>query len=297
MTDQPPVPPTPPTEPTPTTGGGANWQGVEPVVERPTEAMPPVAPPGPPPAPPTQPPPPPGGGANKGLVAAIVVVVLAILGVGGFLLLGGDDDGDGDDDRAPVERADDEGDDEDATTTTEAGEETTTTTEPDEDTATTTTVPPDGGSPAGFVEVTDDTGTLVVSVPDTWTDVDGRPQSSGDLNVQASTDVEAFRNLEASGVSFSLLSEANADPDTTLDFLTAGQVDSCDAQPREDYDDGVFRGRQQTLTDCGPDAFTLIVIVAGNEAGQSVEVSTLVMPPDPVEEIHAEIVRSFNVLQ
>jgi hypothetical protein len=305
MSDQPPVPPTEPTPPVgPPPAGGANWQGVQPVVERPTEAMSPVPPPEPPPAPPPAPPQGPtgqpgppagGGGSNKGLVTAIVVVLVAILGVGGFLLLGGDD---GDDDaRTPIERDDDDreddGDDEE-TTTTAAPDETTTTTEAPEET--TTTVPPDGGAPTGFTQVSDDTGRLVVQVPDTWTDVDGRPLSENELNVQASPDLEAFRSFQASGVSFSLLGQQNADPDVTLDFLMSGQTDRCELGPRTDYSDGVFTGRQQNLLNCDGAGITLLIIVASNAAGDSVEVSTIIVPPDEVGPIHGQIVASFNVL-
>jgi hypothetical protein len=300
MSDQPPVPPTEPTPPVgPPPAGGANWQGVEPVVERPTEEMPPVPPPEPPPAPPQGPagqpgPPAGGGGSNKGLVTAIVVVLVAILGVGGFLLLGGDD---GDDDaRTPIERDDrDDEDDEDPdeTTTTEAPEETTTSAAPEE---TTTTVPPDGGAPIGFTQVSDDTGRLVVQVPDTWTDVDGRPLSENELNVQASPDLQAFRSFQASGVSFSLLGQQNADPDVTLDFLMSGQTDRCELGPRTDYSDGVFTGRQQNLLNCDGAGITLLIIVASNAAGDSVEVSTIIVPPDEVGPIHGQIVASFNVL-
>ncbi len=294
MTDQPP-----PTQPVPPTGG-ASWQGVQPVVERPTEALPPTPPPPPPPAPPGGGPVPGGGagggGTNRGVIVAIVLVALAILGVGGFLLLSGDDD---DEDRVAVDRRDD---DEETTTTTE-DEETTTTSAPDDGT-TTSSAPPDTTAttvapPAGeltFVEVTDDTGQLVVEVPDTWTVVDGTPLSETSPNVQASTDLAAFRQLDASGVSFTLLEQQNADPDTTLDFLTSSHVDNCDVQERQDYDDGVFTGRLQELSDCNGEGVSLVVIVATNEEGQSVEVSTIIVPPDPLDEIEQRIIETFNIV-
>lgn len=285
MSDQPP-----PTQPVPPTGGGT-WQGPQPVVERPTEVVPPVPPATPPPAPPTGGPG--GGGPNRGLIAAIVVVVLAILGVGGFLLLGGDDD----DDDARVgfdrEEAQDEDDEDDEETTTTAGDDdVTTTTAADE---TTTTTEAEAPAELTFVPISDDSGRLTVEVPDTWTDVDGTPLGDGAPNVQASTDLAAFRQLSASGISYTLLNQQNADPDATLDFLTSSHVDNCDVREREDYDDGVFTGRLQQLDDCGGAGVTLIVIVASNAAGQSVEVSTVIVPPDPVQEIELHIIETFNV--
>jgi hypothetical protein len=287
MSDQPPVPPTQPVPP----GGGATWQGVQPVVERPTEVVPPVPPATPPPAPPVGGPG--GGGSNRGVVIAIVVAVLAILGVGAFLLLGGDDDDDGDD--VTFERDDE--DDEETTTTTAEGT-TTSATEVDE---TTTSTPETGttvaaGGELAFTQVTDDSGQLVVEVPDTWTQVDGTPLGDGAPNVQASTDLAAFRQRAASGLSFTLLSQQNADPDTTLDFLTSEHVDDCEVQEREDYADGVFTGRLQVLSDCGGQGITLVVIVASNQAGQSVEVSTVIVPPDPLDEIEQRIIETFNVV-
>jgi hypothetical protein len=227
------------------------------------------------------------------VVIAIVVVALAILGVGGFLLLSGGDDDDGEDVAA----------DDTTTTTEEQDEETTTTTEPPEDETTTTTAPATTSTSAveapgdlTFTEITDDTEQLVVQVPDTWTDVDGRALSEASPNVQASTDLEAFRQLGASGVSFTLLEEENADPDTTMDFLISGQTESCTVEEREDYADPVFTGRRQVLSDCGGQGVTLVVIVATNPAGQSVEVSTVVVPPDPVDEITQQIADTFNVV-
>jgi len=283
MSDQPPVPPTQPVPP----AGGATWQGVQPVVERPTEVVPPVPPATPPPAPPVGG----SGGGNRGIVIAIVVAVLAILGVGGFLLLGGDDD-EGED--VTFERDDE--DDEETTTTAEGT--TTSVTEVDDTTTSTpetgTTVA-DGGELA-FTRITDDSGQLVVEVPDTWVQVDGTPLGDGAPNVQASTDLAAFRQLGASGISFTLLTQQNADPDTTLDFLTSDHVDSCEVREREDYTDGVFTGRLQELSNCGGQGITLVVIVASNEAGQSVEVSTVIVPPDPLDEIEQRIIDTFNIV-
>lgn len=287
MSDQPPVPPTEPVPPVPPEGGGATWQGVQPVVERPTEVVPPVPPEPPPPAPPAGGR---GGGPNRGLVIAIVIAALAVLGVGGFLLLGDDDD---DDVRAGFERS--QGDDDRTTTTADEGDDEVddiTTTEADD--GATTTAASEPGELA-FFPISDDSGRLTVEVPDTWAEVDGTPLGDGAPNVQASTDLGAFRQLRASGISYTLLNQQNADPDATLDFLTSAHVDNCDVREREDYDDGVFTGRLQQLSDCGGAGVELVVIVASNAAGQSVEVSTAIVPPDPVNDIVSRIIETFNV--
>ena len=298
MTDQPPVPPTEPTPPP----GGATWQGVQPVVERPTEVVPPVPPGPPPPAPPTGPPtggaPDGEGGGNRGVIIAIVVIALAILGIGGFLLLSGGDDDDDDE----IVAVDDDDDEETTTTTTEPEEDTTTTTAAAEETTTTaavedttTTAPAEGGT-ITFTGITDNTEQLVVEVPDTWTDVDGRPLSPTSPNVQASTNLAGFREGTASGVSYTLLEEQNADPDSTARLPHR--------RPRRGLRGAGAPGLRATrsssvglqeLTNCGGQGITLIVIVASNEAGQSVEVSAR-SAADPVEEIVQHIIDTFNIV-
>jgi hypothetical protein len=283
----------PPTEP----AAPGTWQGPQPVIDRPTEAVPPVPPGTPPPAPPAGGAG--GGGGGGGKVALIVILVLAILGVGGFLLLSGD--GDDDEVSADDTTTTTEADDEDTTTTTEAEETTTTaaedttTTTAAEDTTTTATTPPADGGDLTFTQITDDTGQLVVEVPDTWVEVDGSPLSETSPNVQASPDLAGFRQRSASGISFTLLDQQNADPDSTLDFLTSGHTASCQVLERQDYSDGVFTGRLQELADCDGQGIELIVIVASNDAGQSVEVSTVIVPPDDVNAIEQHIIETFNL--
>lgn len=291
-------PPAAPTQTTPPARPGEPWP---PAAAPPTEPVPPV--------PPEQPPWPPsnggggggggggdgggagggapgGGGWGTGAIVAIVVLALAILGVGGYLLLSDDEDD------VAVEQ--------DETTTTSQPEETTTSTESPtttsststSTTSTTTTAPADE---LVFTPVTDDTGQLVVEVPQEWSDVDGRSLDDGAPNVQASTDLDEFRQLAASGISYTLLNEADVDPDETLDFLISSHVDDCDVEERQPYDDTVFVGRLQVLSDCGGQGITLVAIVATNPQGQSVEVSTVVVPPDPADPIVNRIIETFNV--
>ena len=236
--------------------------------------------------------------ATGGVIIAIVVVALAILGIGGFLLLSGGDDDD-DDDVVAV----DEDDDEETTTTTEADEETTTTEAEEEETTTTTAAE----------ETT--TTAAATKPPASHLHADHRrhrtssssrsptpgPTSTGRrwtelANVQASTDLAAFRQLGASGVSYTLLEQQNADPDTTLDFLISEHVEQLRGAGAPGLRRHVFVGRLQELTNCGGQGVTLIVIVASNDAGQSVEVSTVIVPPDPVDEIEQHIIETFNIV-
>jgi hypothetical protein len=221
-------------------------------------------------------------------------VVVAILGIGAFLLLGGDDD-DGvaaDDTTTTTEEVTTTT--AEATTTTEAE---TTTTEADETTTTagdtgTTGVPGE----AGFTQIRDDTGELVVEVPDTWTDVDGSPLNANSPNVQASTDLAGFRGLAASGISYSRLENPNVDVDATLDFLMSGQVGNCTVGDRVDYSDAIFTGRIQFLSNCAPGGGELRILVANATDGRAVEVSTYLVAPDG-DDVHQHILDTFTLVQ
>jgi serine protease Do len=213
-----------------------------------------------------------------------VVVLLLLLGVGGFFLFSGDDD---------------VADDVEETTTTE--EEETTTTEGEE----TTTTGENGGGEQEFVAIADDTGVLVVEVPVEWTDVDGAP-IGGDVNrpnVQASTDVQAFRSgFDVPGMSFSRV--GFVDPDAGLDLL-GGFTDPsptsfdqvCTPGERNDYSDPVFEGRIQFFEDC-LGIGTLYVQVVANPIGSqdfSVEINfQLTVNDDPA--IGDHILATFNVV-
>lgn len=286
-------------------GGASTWQGVAPIVERdPTEAIPtvpaagpPPGPGGPPPGPPVGGPPtapaPPGSGKGKGPLVAAIVVVLALLAGGAFFLLGGDDDGD-DDEQAEIDREDDE-DDEETTTTTEADdEEATTTTAGSEETS--TTAADDGGGDLTFVRRQDDSGTLVVEVPDFW-EVNGLPLADGSPNLVAAESIALFlENAQSSGLSYTRLPGTNADPDATIDFLanTNNLFDSCSVEERQDYDDGVFVGRSQQFSNCQPSGATIFEVVGTRADGVSVEV-TIALAPGDDPAIIDQIQRTFNL--
>ena len=159
-------------------------------------------------------PPAPGGKSKAPMVIGIIVVLALLIG-GAFVVLGGGDD-DGDDDVA----AEDE-----ETTTTEADDAATTTTAPVVDDAIT------------FAQALDETGVLVVEVPDFW-QLDGATLSDGRPNILAGEDIAAFANgLGSSGLSYTRLPEPNVDPNAGIDFL-ASQNDLfniCEPQERTDY--------------------------------------------------------------
>ncbi|MBA2280610.1 MAG: hypothetical protein H0W25_05145, partial [Acidimicrobiia bacterium] len=274
------------------------WTGVQPVVERPTEAIPvqPVGPVGPggPGGPPPGPPPS-GEGKSNGPVIAIVVIVLLILGVGGFLLFGGKDDEVATNDTTTTTEDPD-----DTTTTTEEVEETTTTTEveapttsAEEETTTTTTIE-DPGEP-GFTTVQDDTGLLVVQVPDTWTDVNGVALPDGSANLFAAPSIDQFTQFLGSGLSYTSLNGPQ-DPDAVIDFLINqnGLTEGCAVVgTREDYSDPVFTGRKQQFDGCGASNATVVELVAADATGRAVELTMVIIAPDTLDAV-TQIENTFN---
>lgn len=293
----PATPPPPPGAPgvAPT---GADWTGVSPVIE-PTQAMPPVGPPEPPYVPPVPGPVPPGdggGGKKTGLIIAIAAVVVAILGVGGFLLFGGGDDEVAGDDTTTTEDPDDT-----TTTTEEEPDDTTTTTE---ETTTSTTAPPQTTATtappgSGTVLLEDDSGRLIVTVPDDWVG-DGRPLTNGLANLQASDDLAAFQGSAAvSGLSYSQL-QGSPSPDSVIDLLANGNNlnNACTPQARQDYTDGVFTGRIQEFTECNGNGTRFIELAAfvTTDPTITIELTVILVPPDG-NDILQLILNTFNIRQ
>ena len=284
-----------PEQPDAPPAGASTWTGVQPVVERPTQAMPPV-----PPVPPAgggaapPPPGPPGAGAppteqkGKGPLVLVAVLVLAALGAAAFFLLGGDDDEVASDDTTTTTEEDDDQD--ETTTTTEADDEETTTTEDDGD---------DPLAGIEFVTLTDDTGRLTVDVPSDWTQVSTTPLEGGQPNIQASTDLEAFRTgFEVPGLTYTLLgAPAPENHDTVIDFLAtnANLTNACTPLGKEDYADSVFTGRSETFDDCAGRGTTIVLIVASRADGQTIEVSAQLRAEDPIE-IVEQMAASFNII-
>ncbi|MGH9245656.1 MAG: hypothetical protein ACRD29_15340 [Acidimicrobiales bacterium] len=222
------------------------------------------------------------------MIIGIVVVLALILGVGGFLVLGGDDD---------EEAGNGNGTEEEETTTTQEGADETTTTEEEED----------GGGELEFEQISDDTEELFVEVPTDWTDRDGRPiddPQSGfrGANIQASTDLEAFRDtFDVPGVSYTQIG-FTPDANVGLDFLggftdpNGGFDQACEVGERTDYEDNLFIGRRQDFSNCAGTGTTYVQIVASLKTSQefSIEINFQLTADDPPE-IGDQIVNTFTV--
>ncbi len=118
--------------------------------------------------------------------------------------------------------------------------------------------------PPGYVQLVDDTGTITVVAPTTWSDLDTAPGTGEDGTPQpwisAAPDYEAFRTtLEASGFQY-LAAPFTADPESLVDEhgMPEGACDTLEVSP---YDDGVFVGVAQLGEGCGETGNTTWVLV------------------------------------
>jgi hypothetical protein len=124
--------------------------------------------------------------------------------------------------------------------------------------------PPTEPIPDGYMPLVDDTGSIVIAVPDTWIDVDTAPAVNDDGSLRpyiaASPDIESFlASFDTPGAVYA------AFPFTTdLMALVAdyGLQSGCETLEINLYDDPVFVGIVQVGTNCGPAGMTWNLVVA-----------------------------------
>ncbi len=125
-----------------------------------------------------------------------------------------------------------------------------------------------------FVEVWDDTETIVMEIPLEWSaDVDGRPFLADDesiyaLDVQASSDLEAFWSTYSTpGVRFLASRRLAADyNESTLLDEFGGAYEECIYDGRYEYDDGLYTGFYDLYYECGEIASIIVELAAVPES-------------------------------
>ncbi len=110
----------------------------------------------------------------------------------------------------------------------------------------------------GYSRCMDNTGSIQVDIPNTWTEVDGGNwvYDGKDIGVaiSAAPNLADFRSsLNAEGVFFGASSTYAQYVGSTelLDIYTTAYRESCSLVGRYFYDDGVYTGRYDYYTDCG----------------------------------------------
>lgn len=162
----------------------------------------------------------------------------------------------------------------------------------------------DGGGPTtsdggggGYAQITDDTGTLVVSVPASWSQVDGSAWTNDGeelgLSVVAAPDLNGFRSSwTVPGVSF----KASADLGVTdVELLDAIDLSSdCQYDGRESYSDQLYTGQYDIWSNCGGSS-TYVVLTAVPQDSSFVILLEVQLLDDNDVAAFEEILNSFIV--
>ena len=121
-----------------------------------------------------------------------------------------------------------------------------------------------------FVLVSDDSGAVQVSVPDTWAQVDGAPATDGGgnqfLQVVASPDLAGYgQSWNVPGVAVSA-SQAlvGTDLDAALASFTSGAQADCTLDNTGDYDDGLYVGKFAYFVGCAGTNTDFVTVVAND---------------------------------
>ncbi len=143
----------------------------------------------------------------------------------------------------------------------------------------------------GYISCYDDTGSIVVDVPDYWLEVNGGEwEYDGEIigvAISAAPDLDDFNDYyEAEGVFFGA-SDTFASIGGYIEFLdwyTSIYSGSCDLIGRYDYNDGVYRGKYDMYEDCGGrggyDTYVLSAVDIEDQFAMIVLVMIQVMPGD-----------------
>lgn len=150
-----------------------------------------------------------------------------------------------------------------------------------------------------YVQVSDDSGLLSVSVPSAWSDVDG---SSIEIDGVAAPSIQASPNLDdyngtwgTPGMYFiASAALAGGDANQLLDALTATD---CTSTGREEYSDAVFSGLFEAFENCGGTDTQLINIVAFPANGAYAVVVSIQVVTDADLDAIDIILRTFNTTE
>jgi len=116
---------------------------------------------------------------------------------------------------------------------------------------------------SGYESVTDDTGTIVVSVPVEWSDRDTAPADQDGVVVPyiaAAVDRQGFLGgYDDSGLLFFALDPSHGIDETLVEWSFPSD---CSDGGITDYDDGVFVGRYQLWLDCAGGTSDIVTLVS-----------------------------------
>jgi serine protease Do len=127
--------------------------------------------------------------------------------------------------------------------------------------------PVDPVDPIGsFVDVFNDDESIRVTIPDTWSQIDGAPvQTNGGVvynNLTASPDIAGFNSSwTVPGLSISATADKSITIQQYLDNYVSGISPECEDVEVGDYDDGLYAGQFAYFAGCGGTADFLALVV------------------------------------
>jgi hypothetical protein len=139
----------------------------------------------------------------------------------------------------------------------------------------------------GYMECVDDTNSILVEVPDYWTDFDGSEWILDDeaigVAISAAPNLQDFYDYyDADGLFFGA-SDTFAQWGGYVQFLDIYSEEyqsGCDFDGRFDYDDGLYRGKYDFFTNCGGaggyDTYVLSAVPIDNPTASIILVITQV---------------------
>ncbi len=158
-----------------------------------------------------------------------------------------------------------------------------------------------GGASGEYVTVSDDSGTLQMSVPVEWSDVDGTPWIFNDEEVgpslNASTSIDDYYDNWTTPGAFLAASaslRAAYDPAAFLDEFDLS--DGCVYDGRFDYSDELYSGAYDSYSDCDGTGSRFIVMVVEPAAQDALILLQAQLPTAADEEAFNQILSSFVFL-
>jgi hypothetical protein len=132
-----------------------------------------------------------------------------------------------------------------------------------------------GEIPSDWTRIVDDTQTIAISVPATWTAIDPAPGQNDDGTprpwISATTDQDLFIPPQGTADTFSvpgvIFQAAPTETDTAQRLAASSFNEQCTPGPVQTYDDGVYVGHIQRFDACGGTGTSIVLLAANPSDG------------------------------
>jgi serine protease Do len=152
---------------------------------------------------------------------------------------------------------------------------------------------------SGYMSITDDTGSLIVEVPNEWTDIDTAPfdlEGEAIPYIGAAPDLQSmFDTYDTSGMEFALFGPVD-DLFATVDIFAPEEGDCIDIG-YYDYSDPVFTGQYHAWDDCGGVGTVYVSLAAVPDDGSYTAVMLVQLTNEADFEALDQLFATFDVLE